>query len=59
MDGGDVPAIKILKAILTKENKIRDPFRVKKSVQFMIALSASEDEDEDEEVGEGKAGINS
>ena len=51
-EGGDIPAVKRLKAILTKENKIRDPFRVKKSVQFMIALSGSDDDEEGKE-GQG------
>ena len=41
---------KQLKAIIAKENKIKDPFRIKKAVTFMINLTQSEsDDDEDEE----------
>ena len=42
---------KQLKAIIAKENKIKDPFRIKKAVTFMINLTQSES-DEDEEDGE-------
>lgn len=41
---------KQLKAIIAKENKIKDPFRIKKAVTFMINLTQSEsDDDEDDE----------
>ena len=37
---------KQLKAIIAKENKMKDPFRTKKQVTFVINL-ASEDDEED------------
>ena len=47
--------VKQLKAIIQKENKIKDPFRMKKAVTFRINLtnqSGSDEEDEDSEEGE-------
>ena len=38
-----------LKAIISKENKIKDPFRIKKAVTFMINLTQSESDAEDDE----------
>lgn len=40
---------KQLKAILAKENKLKDPFRTKKAVTFTINLASEEDEDLDED----------
>ena len=34
----------MLKAIISKENRMKDPFRVKKTVQFVIQMSDSEDD---------------
>ena len=40
---------KQLKAIIAKENKIKDPFRIKKAVTFMINLTQSESDDDDDD----------
>ena len=47
---------KQLKAIIAKENKIKDPFRIKKAVTFMINLTQSESDDDDEDEEEVKTG---
>ena len=45
--------VKQLKAIIQKENKIKDPFRMKKAVTFRINLTnQSDNEDDDDEDGE-------
>ena len=53
-DGFQNP-LKQLKAIITRENKIRDPFRVKKGVTFMISLNNSGSEPEIESDEEDNA----
>ena len=40
---------KQLKAIIAKENRMKDPFRVKKNVTFVIALDDSAEEDSGDE----------
>ena len=44
MNDKDLNPNKVLKAIISKENRMKDPFRVKKTVQFVITMSESEDE---------------
>ena len=60
-DKDNINPNKVLKAIISKENRMKDPFRMKKTVQFCIALSDSEDDapahgsvvGEDEEADDG------
>ena len=40
---------KQLKTIIAKENRMKDPFRVKKNVTFVIALDDSADEESGDE----------
>ena len=44
-----------LTAILMKENRLKDPFRLKKAVTFMINLN--DQENEEEESGDEKESI--
>ena len=44
MNDKDLNPNKVLKAIISKENRMKDPFRVKKTVQFVITMSDSEDD---------------
>ena len=44
-----------LTAILMKENRLKDPFRMKKAVTFMINLN--DQENEEEESGDEKESI--
>ena len=37
---------KTLKAIIMNENRMKDPFRIKKGVTFMIALDGDDNEEE-------------
>lgn len=54
-DGTLGAPVQQLKAIIARENRIKDPFRVKKAVTFMINLNQSDSEDEDEDNEEGGA----
>ena len=45
----DAPTSKLLKAIIMKENRLKDPFRIKKSVTFMIELDENDGENDSQE----------